>query len=71
MREERPAIPADAPVDIAEMVPKCWAQEPKDRPTFPVLCNRGNIHRRLQAQVALDFGERLNSLGDGPAVHII
>ncbi|CAM9849968.1 unnamed protein product [Ectocarpus sp. 6 AP-2014] len=50
MREERPAIPAGALVDIAEMVRRCWAQEPKDRPTFRVLCNRGNVHRRLQAQ---------------------
>ncbi|CBJ30846.1 similar to CG1848-PA, isoform A/ leucine rich repeat protein [Ectocarpus siliculosus] len=43
MREERPAIPADAPVDIAEMVRSCWAQEPLDRPTFPVLYNEGNV----------------------------
>ncbi|CBJ27854.1 conserved unknown protein [Ectocarpus siliculosus] len=56
MREERPAIPAGAPVDIAEMVRKCWAQEPKDRPTFPVLCNRGNAHRRLQAPKLLILG---------------
>ncbi|CAN0344297.1 unnamed protein product [Ectocarpus sp. 12 AP-2014] len=43
MREERPAIPADAPVDIAEMVRSCWAQEPEDRPTFPGLCNWGYV----------------------------
>ncbi|CAM9406825.1 unnamed protein product, partial [Ectocarpus sp. 8 AP-2014] len=43
MREERPAIPADAPVDITEMVRSCWAQEPEDRPTFPVLCKGGNV----------------------------
>ncbi|CAM9095208.1 unnamed protein product [Ectocarpus sp. 6 AP-2014] len=43
MREERPAIPADAPVDITEMVRSCWAQEPEDRPTFTVLCNGGNV----------------------------
>ncbi|CAM9883869.1 unnamed protein product [Ectocarpus fasciculatus] len=43
MREERPAIPADAPVDIAEMIRRCWAQEPEDRLTFPMLCNGGNV----------------------------
>ncbi|CAN0276359.1 unnamed protein product [Ectocarpus sp. 8 AP-2014] len=45
MREERPVIPVDAPVDIAEMVRSCWAQEPEDRPTFPVLCNWGYVRR--------------------------
>ncbi|CAM9404226.1 unnamed protein product [Ectocarpus sp. 12 AP-2014] len=40
MREERPVIPADVPVDIAEMVRSCWAQEPEDRPTFPGLWPR-------------------------------
>ncbi|CAM9667182.1 unnamed protein product [Ectocarpus fasciculatus] len=43
MREERPTIPADAPVDVTEMVRSCWAQEPEDRPTFPVLGNGMNV----------------------------
>ena len=57
MREERPTIPADAPVDIAEMVRSCWAQGPDDRLTFPMLCNGGRSDRRLQTQAfrALDF----------------
>ncbi|CBJ30083.1 putative CTR1-like protein kinase/ leucine rich repeat-containing protein [Ectocarpus siliculosus] len=34
---DRPALPADAPVDIADMLLGCWAQEPTERPTFQAL----------------------------------
>lgn len=37
MRGERPAIPADTPADIAQMLHGCWAQEPEERPTFQAL----------------------------------
>lgn len=37
IRGDRPAIPADAPADIAEMVRGCWAQAPEERPTFHAL----------------------------------
>ena len=36
---DRPAIPADAPVDIAEILLGCWAQEPTERPTFQALAD--------------------------------
>ncbi|CAM9391533.1 unnamed protein product, partial [Sphacelaria rigidula] len=37
IRGDRPAIPEDAPADIAEFLPGCWAQAPEDRPTFQAL----------------------------------
>ncbi|CAM9727443.1 unnamed protein product, partial [Hapterophycus canaliculatus] len=31
---DRPAIPANAPTDISDMLRACWAQAAEDRPTF-------------------------------------
>lgn len=45
IRGDRPAIPADAPADIAEMLLGCWAQAPEERPTFHALLGGGNTDR--------------------------
>eukprot|EP01024_Parvocaulis_polyphysoides_P040774 TRINITY_DN37220_c0_g3_i2.p2 TRINITY_DN37220_c0_g3~~TRINITY_DN37220_c0_g3_i2.p2 ORF type:complete len:198 (+),score=12.70 TRINITY_DN37220_c0_g3_i2:106-699(+) len=33
MMEQRPQIPESCPSELAEMIHRCWAQNPKDRPT--------------------------------------
>ncbi|CAN0074998.1 unnamed protein product, partial [Laminaria digitata] len=34
---ERPAVPADAPTDLASMTEACWANDPASRPTFELV----------------------------------
>lgn len=33
IKGERPAIPADAPADIADVMRACWASVPRERPS--------------------------------------
>ncbi|CAM9271504.1 unnamed protein product, partial [Laminaria digitata] len=37
---DRPAIPADAPADIADLLRACWAGPPAERPTFNEMMTR-------------------------------
>ncbi|CAM9813472.1 unnamed protein product [Scytosiphon promiscuus] len=46
IRGDRPAMPADTPADIAEMITGCWAQAHEDRPTFHELMDGGTTDRR-------------------------
>lgn len=40
---DRPAIPAETPADIVEILLGCWAQKPEERPTFNALKDGGKI----------------------------
>ena len=48
---DRPAIPADAPADIAEMLLGCWAQEPKQRPSFQALLDGAKVPSTVAGKV--------------------
>lgn len=50
---ERPAIPADAPADLASLAKACWAQDPRARPAFKEILAELNAHyRRVPSQDA-------------------
>ncbi len=40
LNELRPEIPADAPVDMVNMIRACWAGKPEARPTFSTILGR-------------------------------
>lgn len=39
-QNERPVMPADAPIDLADMARACWVADPSERPAFKTILAR-------------------------------
>lgn len=68
---ERPPIPTDCPWDLRDLMCKCWAREPTERPSFREIAKELEaIIERLKRQEQEDAVARLVEDRDGRALWV-
>eukprot|EP00775_Hariotina_reticulata_P012693 gene12693-12824_t len=67
MQDARPDVPADMPLEYHELMVRCWAREPFQRPTMTEVLQ--TLQQLLKAAAACSSSD--NSLGTVPAASVV